>query len=67
MPIFVKVEEYKEVRETLLVLKSKIEEAKKILKQIAEIKDKENIYLNDWMSKISETEKKIEKISSVMQ
>lgn len=66
MPIYIKVEDYKEVKDTLNILKAKVSEAKRILKQLNEIRDKENLYLDDWAAKLNAAEKKIESISGVL-
>lgn len=66
MPVFIKIEEYKEVIEIMKVIKDKIEEAKKIVYKINELKNKEDAELADWNTNINEIEKKIDEIDSSM-
>ena len=64
MPVFIKIEEYKEILEIVRVIKNKLEEAKRILYKINELKNKEDAELNEWNSNINEIEKKIEEIDN---
>lgn len=64
MPVFIKIEEYKEVIEVVRVIKNKLEEAKRILYKINELKNKEDAELNEWNSNINEIERKIEEIDN---
>lgn len=66
MPVFIKIEEYKEVIEIMKIIKNKIEDAKGILYKINELKNKEDVELAEWNSNINEIEKKIEEIDSSM-
>ena len=58
--IFVKIDEYKEVVETLNTAKSKLEELKSIVGQIETIKDQEDSELNMWKEKLEEIEEKVQ-------
>jgi len=64
MPVFIKIDEYKEIIEIMKLIKNKLEEAKKILYKINELKNREDAELNEWNSNISEIERKIEEIDS---
>ena len=64
MPVFIKIEEYKEIMEIIKVVKSKLEEAKRILYKINELMNKEDAELEEWNSNINEIEKRIEEIDS---
>ena len=64
MPVFIKIEEYKEMLEVMKVIKNKLEEAKRILYKINELKKKEDAELDEWNSNINEIEKKIEEIDN---
>jgi len=64
VPVFIKIDEYKEIIEIMKLIKNKLEEAKKILYKINELKNKEDAELNEWNSNINEIERKIEEIDS---
>ena len=59
MPVYVKIEEYKEVIDVMNLIKDKINEAKKILNSIYEIKNQEDAEIDEWNSQIEEVERKI--------
>ena len=59
-PVFVKIDEYKDVLEVIGVVKDKIEEARSTLGKINELKNDEDSELELWNSKLEEIERKIE-------
>ncbi|MBW2983659.1 hypothetical protein KY361_00935 [Candidatus Woesearchaeota archaeon] len=59
-PVFVKIDEYKDVLEIIGVVKDKIEEARNTLGRINELKNDEDGELEMWNSKLEEIEEKIE-------
>ena len=64
MPVFIKVERYKEVLEIMEVLRTKISQAKKTLAKINELKDKEDQELAAWSNAVNDVEKRVEGIDS---
>ena len=66
MPVFIKIDEYKEVMEIMKLVRNKLEDAKRILYKINELKNKEDSELAEWNSNINEIEKKIEEIDNSM-
>ncbi len=64
MPVFVRVEDYKDVLEVLELLNSKLEEAKSTVARINELKNQEDSELELWQSELTDVEKKISKINS---
>lgn len=58
-PVFVKIEEYKEVLAVMDLIKSKLEQAKTTLNKINEIKLQEDTALEHWKQGLEEVEKKI--------
>ena len=64
--VFVKINEYKDVLDSIGLIKEKLQEAKDLLANITELKNKEDQELSDWNSKISDVEGKIEKIDSAL-
>lgn len=60
MPVYVKIDDYKEVIDIMELIKNKIDEAKTILNNIYEIKNQEDAELDEWNNEIDEVERKIE-------
>ena len=59
MPIYVRIEEYKDVLEVLELIKKKVEDAKALLSEINEIKADEDREINRWQESLSVVEKKL--------
>lgn len=66
MPVFVKVDEYKEILDVLDMIKSKIKDIKATLDGINSLKNEENAELSMWNSAVSEIERKIEGIDKLL-
>ncbi len=60
MPVFVKIEEYRDVLEVLNLLNKRLEKAKEIMARINDIKNDEDAELDLWESEITEIEKKLD-------
>ncbi len=61
-PVFVKIDEYKNVLDIIQVLKGKVKEAKDILGKIDQLKSEEDSELEEWSAELEEIEKRIESI-----
>jgi hypothetical protein len=59
MPIFVKLDEYKDILDIINLIKNKMDEAKSILGKINELKNEEDSELEIWKNKLEEVERKI--------
>lgn len=59
MPVFVKIDEYKDILEIMGLIKSKLEQARTILDKIIEIKHHEDAELEAWHNDLDEVEKKV--------
>ena len=57
-PIFIKVENYKEVIELIRSIKRKVEEAKANLERIYTIKSEEDVKIEEWDDLLRDLEKK---------
>ncbi len=62
MPVFVKVEEYKDVLDVMELIKNKIVQAKDVLGKINELKNEEDSELEVWKTNLEEIENKIDSI-----
>ncbi|MBT5021788.1 hypothetical protein HOK51_05970 [Candidatus Woesearchaeota archaeon] len=59
-PVFVKIDEYKDVLDIVDLVKNKLLEAKHLIEQINEIKNQEDAELETWHAEILDVEKKID-------
>ena len=58
-PVFIKIDEYKDVLDILHLTKSKIKEARKLIEKINELKNAEDSELMAWHDSIDEIEKSV--------
>ncbi len=65
-PVFVKVDEYKEILDVLDMIKGKIKEIRETLGDINGLRNEEDAELAMWNSTVSEIEKKIDNIDRIM-
>lgn len=66
MPVFVKVDEYKEILDVLDMIKGKVKEIRDTLGSINSLRNDEDAELAMWNNTINEIEKKIESIDRIM-
>mgnify|MGYP001159538911 CR=1 FL=1 len=66
MPVYVKVNEYKEVLEVVNLIKNKIKDARQTLEDINRLKNEEDAELEIWHTSIEEVERKIDFIDKIM-
>jgi len=65
-PVFVKIEDYKDILDILELLKDRLEEAKRTLADINELKNDEDAELDMWGSTLSEIGKKLDSIDRTL-
>ena len=66
MPVYVKIDQYKDVLDILNLLKDKFSEAKKVLNKIYEIKNQEDAELDSWSNELEAVETKINFIDNAL-
>ena len=66
MPVFVKLDEYKELVKVLEETKEKLVNAKELLSKIEELKRQEDAELESWNTEISEAEERIEDVDKIL-
>ena len=66
MPVFVKVDQYKEILDVLEMLKGKMNEVHETLSGINKLREEEDSEISMWNSTISDIEKKIENIDKML-
>lgn len=65
-PVFIKVDEYKEILDVLDMIKNKIKEIRETLGNINALRNEEDEELAMWNNTINEIEKKVESIDRIM-
>ena len=65
-PVFVKVDEYKEILDVLDMVKGKISEIRETLSSINDLRNEEDSEVSMWNGTIDDIEKKIEEIDRMM-
>ncbi len=65
-PLFVKIEEYKDVLDVVNMIKSKIADAKRTLGKINELKNEEDTELESWRNTLEEMERKVEFVDKAL-
>lgn len=66
MPVYVKVDEYKEVLDLVNVLKEKLNDARGLLDHLNELKNEEDAELESWKLSIEDIEKKLHFIDTTL-
>jgi len=61
-PVFVKIDEYKNVLDIIQVLKGKVRESKNLLESLHKMKMEEDSELEEWSAELDEIEKRIESV-----
>ena len=59
VPVYVKIDDYKDVLEILDIIKKKMDETKGVLQKLNDLKNAEDTELDVWESEIEEVERKI--------
>lgn len=62
MPVFVKLDEYKDVTDIVNLAREKVQQAKAVLNRITQLKAQEDAEFEAWHSELSEIENKLEEI-----
>jgi len=65
-PVFVKIDDYKDILDVLELIKDRLGEAKRTLSDINELKNDEDAELELWSSTLNEIEKKLEDIDRTL-
>jgi len=65
-PVFVKVDDYKDVLNILDLVKNKIKEAKSTIHEINDLKNQEDSELAIWANEIADIERKIDFVDQTL-
>ena len=58
-PVFVKIDEYKDIMDVMALMREKIRQAKFLLDKVAELKAQEDNELNTWAKELAEVEERV--------
>ncbi len=65
-PIFVKVDDYQQINDTVAQIKQRISESRTLLDQIEKLKREEDGYLQKWKAGIAELEKRTGNVDQLL-
>lgn len=65
-PMFVKVDEFEDVRDIIKLVKTKVKEAKDTLAEVEKLKSQEEKELSAWSAQIDDVEKKVGSIEQTL-
>ena len=66
MPVYVKIDDYKDILDVINMIKNKIVEARETLGKINELKNEEDAELELWHTGIEEIERKTEYVDKTL-
>lgn len=66
-PVYIKIDEYKDVMDIINLVKKKIIEAKRTLREIDELKNKEDQEIGIWHASLDDIEKRVELIDQILE
>ena len=65
-PVFVKIEDYKDVLDIMNLIRNKIEDAKKTIQEINMLKNQEDSELELWHNELEDIERKVDFMDRTM-
>jgi len=65
-PIFVKVDEYDDIREIINLIKTKLAESKDTLQKVHQLKEQEEQEIHFWASELEDVERKVTNIDHTL-
>jgi predicted nucleic acid-binding Zn-ribbon protein len=65
-PVFVKIDDYKDISDIINLTRSKIKQAKYLVAKIRELKSREDTEISRWESELNDVENKVEAIDKTL-
>lgn len=62
MPVYVKIDEYKDIVDIINLTQDKINKARELLRQIDELKKQEDITVDTWRQELDQVEQRVKGI-----
>ena len=66
MPIFVKLDEYKDMLDIVAMIKAKVGDARLILDKINELKKEEEVSIANWQNELEDIDKTVDAIDKML-
>ena len=66
MPVFIKIDEYKDIMDVIKVLKEKVKQTQDLLHEVHKLKEDEESELSSWSKNLSEVGNKLEFIDNMI-
>jgi len=66
MPVFVKIEDYKNIVDVLHVSQEKLQTAKALLSKIQELKEEEDAELAAWQAELDDIDERLDHVSRTL-
>jgi hypothetical protein len=66
VPIYIKIDDYKDIVEILSITREKIAQARSVLGKISEVKAQEDEVISNWAHEIDEVDQWIEEIDKTL-
>lgn len=61
-PVFVKIDDYKDIVDLLALIKDRLKQAKFLLDKVKEIKDQEDAEIRTWSKELAEIDQRINEV-----
>lgn len=65
-PVFIKIDEYRQVVELLAQTKDKVQQARSLLQKLTDIKNQEDEQLANWSKELDEVEQKVTEVDKAI-
>lgn len=66
MPVFVKLDEYKEITDVMNLAREEIQKAKAVLSRVHDLKAQEDAELEAWQNSLAEMETKLDEADKIL-
>ena len=65
-PVFIKIDEYRQVMDVLAQTKEKLQQARSLLDKLTEIKNQEDTELANWSKQLEDVEQKVNDVDKAL-
>ncbi len=65
-PVFIKIDEYRQVMTVLAQTKDKLQQARQLLDKLTEIKNQEDTELANWSKELEDVEQKVNEVDKAL-
>lgn len=65
-PVFIKIDEYRQVVELLAQIKDKVQQARGLLQKLTDLKNQEDEQLANWSKELDDVEQKVNEVDKAI-